>query len=393
MLSHRIHKKHRLPNNSGGFDSFEEKADWRNQFRVSALHAPLNHKLSADSSPTMSTPPLDQSNPPSPSPKTAYAFLTAHLDSHVSQILEIEILPSSIPLPANPSPPFLIDNLSLGLPKKTLVEVFLTARQLFHSPNTTTTERQQATRAILLFDPEHLTAANIRKRRLLDLRSGSGDGCTGGAEQLLQALRQELAFLSSLLTSPLNRHTKSPTLWYHRDWVLRTFLPHIINPGAETGREEIIEGSHAGTAGGIRSLWLSELAIIMLAGDRHPRNYYAWNYARRLFRFLSYRISSEAAIDPTLLTTETTEQVQKWCFQHPRDISGWTFLAFLFEQHTLCQGLSAEENESVRGLKESVVADTEEWIGSFAWEGESVEWFLRTMKKDAGGGGKAKGVG
>lgn len=130
----------------------------------------------------------------------------------------------------------------------------------------------------------------------------------------------------------------------------------------------------------------------MRAGDRHPRNYYAWNYARRLFLLLPSDISREAATHRTLLTAETTERVQDWCFQHPRDISGWTFLAFLLEHHALSQGVS-EENEIGKGMRTRVAAETEEWARKFAWEGESVEWFLKRMEADAEGQGKAKGVG
>ncbi|KAI4131859.1 MAG: hypothetical protein LQ347_002795, partial [Umbilicaria vellea] len=318
-----------------------------------------------------------------------YAFLAAHLDTHASQTLEIEILPSAFSLPSTASCPFLSDGLSLGLPKRTLVEVFLTARRLLPSSNGTATERHHATRAILLFDPEHLTAANFRKRRLLDLRSYA-DGL-GGHEELLRALVQELAFLSSLLTSPLNRHTKSPTLWYHRYWVLRTFAPHVINTNVRTDQEEVAGGSNVGNAGGVRSRWLSELAVVMRAGDRHPRNYYAWNYARRLFHFLISENSHEAATGPLLLTIDATAQVQQWCFRHPRDISGWSFLAFLLEQHFPRPAPSEEENENVIGLRANAVAETKEWARRFAWEGDSVKWFLRVMRMDLARRGRAQG--
>lgn len=132
---------------------------------------------------------------------------------------------------------------------------------------------------------------------------------------------------------------------------------------------------------------------MMRAGDRHPRNYYAWNYARRLFRFLSSEGSRDAATGPTVTTAETTERVQRWCFQHPRDISGWTVLAFLLEQHARDQGLSGKDDEDVDRLRRKVAVETEGWVRKFAWEGESVVWFLRTMGMDAGRTGKAQGVG
>ncbi|MCJ1298913.1 hypothetical protein MMC08_001704 [Hypocenomyce scalaris] len=223
----------------------------------------------------MSTPSLDRSTPLPPSPHNLYASLTAYLNLHASQTLEVEILPSSFPLPPNTSPPFLTDNLSLALPKKALIEAFITARRIFFSPDATTTARYEATRTLLIFDPEYLTAANARKRWLLDSKTTNG-GCSGD-EELFQAVIQELAFVSSLLTSPLNRHNKSPTLWHHRYWVLRTFLPRLITRNNRAGPDELRPDTNVVDVGAIKSLWLSELTIITRAGDRHSRNYYAWD--------------------------------------------------------------------------------------------------------------------
>lgn len=60
------------------------------------------------------------------------------------------------------------------------------------------------------------------------------------SEQLVEnAIRQEMCLLDTLLTSPLNRHTKSPTLWYHRYW-LRTI---IVSMAGITGNKPAKEVS------------------------------------------------------------------------------------------------------------------------------------------------------
>src|ERR1700753_4144206 len=74
-----------------------------------------------------------------------------------------------------------------------------------------------SSRIILLFDPEHITAANFRKRRIINLRQTS-------SARLPEAYAQEIHFLNSILTSPLHRQSKSPTLWFHRWWLVDQLL-------------------------------------------------------------------------------------------------------------------------------------------------------------------------
>ena len=161
--------------------------------------------------------------------------------------------------------------------------------------------------------------------------------------------------------------------------MLGTFLPRLIIRNNRAGPDELRPDTDVVDVGAIRSLWLSELTIITRAGDRHSRNYYAWDYGRRLFHLLSRRISLQSATGSTLLATEVIEQVQQWCLQHPRDISGWAFLAFLLLRIPL-QG----KEESMQEVRMRIVAETEDWVRKFAWEGESVEWFWRVMGRDAG---------
>lgn len=150
----------------------------------------------------------------------------------------------------------------------------------------------------------------------------------------------------------------------------------------------------------------------MKAGDRHPKNYYAWSYARQLLTALStgeilpspaHQIGKHQ-IDPTRMNQIATTSilpVQKWCLAHPRDISGWTFLEYL-----LTTGLGWEREERAEGgvkcdggkLKERakrrlgngsrkevdevvrrVVKESEDFVNNFQWKGDSLAWFLNAM--------------
>src|ERR1700744_3971783 len=108
---------------------------------------------------------------------------------------------------------------------------------------------------ILLFDPEYITAANFRKRRIQTLFASS---------ELHSNFKDELLFLNTILTSPLHRQSKSPTLWHHRWWLLTEVLPRL-NIGDSN----------------LQTIVASEFAAVMKAGERHPNNYYAFQHGRR----------------------------------------------------------------------------------------------------------------
>lgn len=162
---------------------------------------------------------------------------------------------------------------------------------------------------MLLFDPEHLTAANFRKRRLLALRD------VGDMAEFLKCLHKELCFVDSILTSPLHRQTKSPTLWYYRSFLLRLLTPLELE-------------SASGTR--IATLISAALDTACKSADRHPGNYYAWQYARRMLLALSDIATEVDAPFPIgWVVSAFSDKVCAWCFQHPSDISGWSYLLFL----------------------------------------------------------------
>jgi hypothetical protein len=297
-----------------------------------------------------------------------YRELSAYLSLHQEEVVEIEILPS---LPAEndkvdtlPAPDsiFLQDGLCIGIPKKMLVLAYLESRKLFFSgmkdDDTASQVAYEATRIMLLFDPEHITAANFRKRRLMRLKE-TGEGREGDIS-FLEACNTEMAFLNSILTSPLHRQSKSPTLWHHRAWLLDLLLP-VRRAAVPT---------HQNSA-----FVLAELDAVCQAGERHPKNYYAWQYARKLITKAlqgdrcQTHPRSNGSPHPLALTCAL--RVKTWCCKHPSDMSGWSFLHFFLP---LVATIPA---------RTELVDQVLDYAFNLHWEQESLWNFIRAVLADA----------
>ena len=244
------------------------------------------------------------------------------------RLLELEILGKSHPFPDGCS--VLRDGCEAAVSKTGLVQAFIVARQVLTDHiDASDDELLVGTAVILLMDPEHLTAANTRKR-VLQGKLASGD------RDVATVLGREKQFLDSLLTSRLHRHTKSPTLWGHLQWLLRISYS---------------QGLHPNVLGDITS-------VVMVAGERHPRNYYAWGHARFLVQTAS-KIPGE----------ELLSAVKFFCFQHHTDTSGWSFLVFLLNYMPLSSSKTC-------GMVFDEVMDL---VISLRLTNESVWVFLRTL--------------
>jgi len=316
--------------------------------------------------PTMSSPSNDGDPNTPPSPQQLYNELTHFFNARPGHLLEIEVLPAGFPLQYGTSSPILQDGPNLGIPKKALVQAFLVARntlfgalELTRPNDREAAEAMAATQVILLFDPEHLTAANYRKRRLLHLRA-SRSSLTSESHFFIQ---NELMYLESLLTSPLHRHTKSPTLWHHRRWLVKEFLDQICQVYSSSG------GDSAGSREAFELLWRTELEVVERSGARHPKNYYAWSYVRWILGFIAERDLSKPPEDSTWFLAECSAwRIHDWCLAHPTDISGWSFLVCLLQ-------MMRHKPKCQREIFKSVW----EFTSKFSWEGEAVWWFLRAV--------------
>ena len=217
----------------------------------------------------------------------------------------------------------------------------------------------EATRIILLFDPEHLTAANFRKKRLVAIQKEAKRGFTNA---FATAAQQELQFLDSILTSPLHRQSKSPTLWHHRYWLFSNLL---LTTTSYSPFNELCD-----------LLVKSEFDAVFKAGEQHPKNYYAWQYARRLIELLmsisqqSETQSNRAQLDVQDIVNLSATRVKDWCLRHPSDTSGWSFLLFI---------LGYVDNLPTR---KDIVSNILDLTFGFRWQHESLWAFIRTALSD-----------
>lgn len=239
-------------------------------------------------------------------------------------LLDIELLGRSYPL--TPGSYYLQEDNAIAIAKLRLVQAFVYAlhKMKAHQKSITSLTNEellQATAVMLLMDPEHLTAANARKRCIT---------AAAQAEKEILMARDKI-LIDSLLTSRLHRHTKSPVLWAHREWLL-------------------LEHERQGMAVDHSSDFTS---VILVSAERHPRNYYAWSHARF--------VTEKGWLDGPQALAHT----RTWCWKHHDDISGWSCLAELLKKNTECA--------------EDTIKQTLDFALSFHWRNESVWHFLKTV--------------
>ncbi|OQE36236.1 hypothetical protein PENCOP_c012G07281 [Penicillium coprophilum] len=299
-------------------------------------------------------------------PKDVFQELARIFSSRDNQVLEIEIIPPSL------CATFLQDGCSLGITKKALVQAFTVARQLFFdrllpmseddlqatfATNAESRNQDSAiTEIMLLFDCEHLTACNWRKRRLRAAMAHYPDisSQTSTAMDLLEA---ELLLMSSYQCSPLHRHTKSPTLWHHRLWV----IVHLLQR-RHWSPEDLFE------------LQLAELDVVLRAGELHPKNYYAFNYMRQLDVLLADTVGKPTCHSTweTRTAQSVVERIIDWCLANPRDISGLSFGLYVLNN-------TLEQHIRVKALERVV-----RFALNVGWEGESLWTFVDQASRQFG---------
>lgn len=303
----------------------------------------------------------------------AYERLNEILSRNQDLAVEVEVIPPEF----SPDDPILEEGNSLGLVKSFFVAAFIRAREIFDirsrekydrvSQSLLRTNREgskyvnidcnyfksdlDATRIILLFSPEHLTAANFRKRALL---SGIAEhGIESATSDMIYS--HELALLDTILMSHLPRQTKSPTLWHHRYWLHTTFMPRILELNRKGPDQR-------------PSLLIRELNCVLKSGERHPKNFYAWQYMRNLVKLVSGTV--DICDRPAFIEEMNTVAVcvQDWCLRHVSDVSGWAFLIFFLHSYEV-------DTKKIVAL----VSETLNLAINLRWDNESVWYFLRTM--------------
>ncbi|KAN0071266.1 hypothetical protein V8E54_010697 [Elaphomyces granulatus] len=347
-------------------------------------------------------------------PEDLYKEVIQILSTRKNEVLEIEILSPGLG-------PILQDGNFIGISKTALVQIFTIARHIFFEKLVrldddgllATTLRENGdeagaitTEIILLFDCEHLTACNWRKRRLQALIQRRRRSCSAASSRdidpdqaqaqavsceelerdgiLVSLLERERSLMTTYLCSPLHRHTKSPTLWQHRLWVVTQLMGISFGPSSGTELASIESGSTGSSSlmEILRGLMNAELDVVLRAGEKHPRNYYAFSYMRQLHRALpdifeqtaNVNNITDKSIDDVFsnLAGCVLDSTLTWCLAHLRDISGWTFLLYLL------QAVRAKQKQRL------VVDRVIQFALNMGWEGESLWTFVDLAVRDFG---------
>lgn len=294
--------------------------------------------------------------------------------------------------------PLQVDGEYVGITKKALIKAFLKARATFFGFIRRQREENVVpypetvllmTSIILLYDTEFLTAVNWRKNWLIHQLQ------TGDRELAVAAVSRELSFTASLLASPMHRTAKSPMIWFHRLWILQMLLEegrqladllqsvavrtmdaewgfssnmlehtsHIPRTAADHPNLELVD---------FMRVWRYELSLVQRAGENHPHNYYAWKHLRHIFdcvkaRSLVLGVIVDGSTTEEIIAEAALTQTQRWCMQHPRDVSGWSFLQFL---------LHHIKNIS---LQHQCVKQTIDYARKIGWEGEGLWRFVDSI--------------
>ncbi|KAK8218666.1 hypothetical protein IWZ01DRAFT_538255 [Phyllosticta capitalensis] len=300
----------------------------------------------------------------------AYNALVDVFNKYDSRTIQIEILPPAI---SPPEGSLLLEDEeegSVGIPKAVLLSAFLAARKVFFDTRHALTgpsakQAMDATRVVLLFDPEHLTAANYRKRYLLNARGeGNADGVS-----LMSLVQRELMFLFTIFSSPLFRHTKSPTLWSHCLWIARNHW-EIELDWAQT--VDAHQGGASDDAKTAVSHWLffQHWEKVKDASTSHPKNYHAWHFMRKLVQHLSERLRDRPEYEFESDFARLLQETHQWCLKNPSDTSAWSFLSYLF-----CRPEAKGREKLISEIMENVL----KLVWDFRWRHESIWTFVRTV--------------
>lgn len=308
--------------------------------------------------------------PLDPRHKLAFDVLDDFFRRHQDDVVEIEVLPPAIAPPDGSL--ILEDGLCIGVPKKVLAAAFVVACSVFfekrvEADKDSVQRALDATRIILLFDPEHLMAANFRRLQLHSLPLF----CLDQNMEDARPVHLELNFLDSILTSPLHRQSKSPTLWNYRAWIMGSFDPWYWM--SRSMPQDVARTS-------LSDNFIREWGIILKSAERHPKNYYAWQYARRLVAGQSdhaghfyARKERYAELSPNYdIVDLSADMVHDWCIRNPSDTSAWSFYYFLLS----C--FDAKKDTLGEFVYQSI-----ERAHSFRWKHESFWVFLRTVIADS----------
>jgi len=250
-------------------------------------------------------------------------------------------VPSESGKPSRDLPCVLVEG-HLGIPKKVAQQLYLSAIALpwrsLREPHTAVA----ATTLILILNPAHQTALNVRKRLII----------TGHIHP-----KNELRYLELLLRG-LNECAKQSIIWDHRRWCLtRVYgrFRQIASPCptlehfASDGEAPLFPNMGPGD---IRK----EVGIVYHTCETYPRNYHAWNHLHWLingsFSSVYHHFSDETGRGDFLrVLVDVYGELRAWVEHHPSDYSAI---------HQLCQMQTIIDHLRVAGVLTEDAGDGKE---------------------------------
>ncbi|KAF7351168.1 hypothetical protein MSAN_01679500 [Mycena sanguinolenta] len=212
-----------------------------------------------------------------------------------SSLLSVEILPGGIEQWATETPeagrpstefPFVYMENHLGVPKKILYQLYLSALDLLKSDNATS--QLDASCVIVLANPAHATALNVRKRHI---QSGT------------LSAHAELKFSEMVLPSS-RPCSKESIQWAHRRWVGIAGSPLEV-PEIPADAIE------------------AEFKLISKCCETYPRNYHAWSHHHFVMQCIYVSLRGSHPADSPFLALFTAEfsNLRRWIESHVSDYS------------------------------------------------------------------------
>ncbi|KAJ7502935.1 hypothetical protein B0H11DRAFT_1798557 [Mycena galericulata] len=227
--------------------------------------------------------------------------------------LTVEIVPGGIEhwlgetaAPSMNSPFLLVDG-HLGVPTKTLYQLYLVAVGRLNVESKNVTSQIDASCVILLANPAHQTALNVRKR-LIQTGALSADA--------------ELVFSARLLSSS-RTSAKESILWAHRRWTFSILYPRTSQADLGTPSQGW-ECDSSGEAPEIPpDVTSKEFELISRCCEFYPRNYHAWSHHHFVAQCIFVSLRSSHPLDSPHLPLLVVElqNLRRWIESHISDYS------------------------------------------------------------------------
>eukprot|EP00534_Pseudo-nitzschia_fraudulenta_P001440 CAMPEP_0201127132 /NCGR_PEP_ID=MMETSP0850-20130426/28909_1 /ASSEMBLY_ACC=CAM_ASM_000622 /TAXON_ID=183588 /ORGANISM="Pseudo-nitzschia fraudulenta, Strain WWA7" /LENGTH=523 /DNA_ID=CAMNT_0047395859 /DNA_START=103 /DNA_END=1671 /DNA_ORIENTATION=- len=299
---------------------------------------------------------------------------------------------------------------NLPMIARVLRKAYRRARQLAQNvaPTSISSAEKEAlfrvTSCLLLLQPDHATAWADRRRWLsrqhdniqslnssaFDFPNGDEDGDEHDEKFVEQASTsswfQELDYLDILVT----QHSKAPSYWAHRKYVLR----HILR-GAEASYK--IHGKQDRINKTKEIYFAREIKTCIDVAEKYPKNYYAWTHRRSMWDLFSFdfngaspgkeqrrRRQQQRQLYMQLLETELIIGMwQEWLPKHPADHSAVHYscqvLDLLLLEILLQSGNDEHELEAkIESVSFAALEQVRALLSKFSYENESL-WILRRV--------------